>query len=776
MTQLILRLAASCPFLVLLCALPAQAVALPGGGNTPLHAAALRNDADTVDSLLAAKASADVTNDAGATPLHYAIRSARIVAALLAHGAKPDVISKAGITPLAGALHRADSFEVSRLLLAAGADVNGQHDGNVNEPTASLSIAIQGGDARTIDLLLAAGAKTDTETGFAPLSAAALVGNVDLVRRLLDLGADINRATGFAGSALGLAFYGQQPAVAALLIERGARLDMRSEMGHGTPPMVFSAYNQDGNSTTARLLLARGAALDVANDEGETALSFALKVGVDTELVRWLREHGAKEPPPARARRIPNHPVPDELAARTALARTRAQQAVALLQHNSTTFLDTGFVRQVKCISCHQQSLPAVAFGLARQRGLHLDSAALAQQLRAQLAMWGPRAESALQLSDPVPDSPVSLGFGADGLAALDYPADGITDAMSHYLLAVQQKDGHWASSDRRPPMEDGPVISTAWAARMLQLYPPRGQEQETTAALRTARTWLAAQTGSTTNDRVFQLLGCAWAGAEAALLQPFVQQLLATQREDGGFAQLPTLGSDAWATGSALVALHKAGVAVTDAAFQRGIGFLLRTQYDDGSWWVKSRTWPFQPHFDGHFPHGKDQWISAAGTAWATMALLLLLEPTADASAQLDAKALLAVPEPTPTYPASSPAPVVAAAVPGAGAAAKVDFARDIRPLLQRSCVDCHTGDKVKGDLNLGSRATMLKGGQSGDPAVVPGRSQDSHLLRYVQDRVEDLEMPPLKRRGKYPALTAAEVEMLRAWIDAGAVWEQDK
>ena len=57
--------------------------------------------------------------------------------------------------------------------------------------------------------------------------------------------------------------------------------------------------------------------------------------------------------------------------------------------------------------------------------------------------------------------------------------------------------------------------------------------------------------------------------------------------------------------------------------------GFLLGTQCDDGSWWVRCRTWPFQPRFDGHFPHRRDQWISAAGTSWVTIALLLTIEPS---------------------------------------------------------------------------------------------------------------------------------------------------
>src|SRR6266481_436951 len=51
---------------------------------------------------------------------------------------------------------------------------------------------------------------------------------------------------------------------------------------------------------------------------------------------------------------------------------------------------------------------------------------------------------------------------------------------------------------------------------------------------------------------------------------------------------------------------------------------FLLNSQLEDGSWYVQTRAAGFQPYFDNGFPHGVDQWISAAGTSWATMALTL--------------------------------------------------------------------------------------------------------------------------------------------------------
>ncbi len=61
--------------------------------------------------------------------------------------------------------------------------------------------------------------------------------------------------------------------------------------------------------------------------------------------------------------------------------------------------------------------------------------------------------------------------------------------------------------------------------------------------------------------------------------------------------------------------------------AYRKGISNLLRTQLSDGSWLVHTRSYPVQPYFESGFPHGPDQWISAAATSWATLALTLALD-----------------------------------------------------------------------------------------------------------------------------------------------------
>jgi hypothetical protein len=80
---------------------------------------------------------------------------------------------------------------------------------------------------------------------------------------------------------------------------------------------------------------------------------------------------------------------------------------------------------------------------------------------------------------------------------------------------------------------------------------------------------------------------------------------------------------------------LQTAGYAVSSADYRRGVVFLLRTQFPDGSWLVRSRTFAVQPLKESGFPHGQNHWISAAGTSWATMAIALALPAQTSSSAR---------------------------------------------------------------------------------------------------------------------------------------------
>ena len=80
---------------------------------------------------------------------------------------------------------------------------------------------------------------------------------------------------------------------------------------------------------------------------------------------------------------------------------------------------------------------------------------------------------------------------------------------------------------------------------------------------------------------------------------------------------------SDAYATGQAIVALSENGAdRASQSAIDRGLEYLRKAQAADGSWHVPSRALPLQPFFESGFPYGRDQFISAAATGWATTAL----------------------------------------------------------------------------------------------------------------------------------------------------------
>jgi hypothetical protein len=107
---------------------------------------------------------------------------------------------------------------------------------------------------------------------------------------------------------------------------------------------------------------------------------------------------------------------------------------------------------------------------------------------------------------------------------------------------------------------------------------------------------------------------------------------------------------------------------------------------------------------------------------------------------------------------------------VPPASAKKGLTFAKDVKPILETSCAKCHSGDRPKGKYRMDTLATVIKGGDSGDPAVVPGHSDKSPIVLFPSDAVEEMEMPPLEKRDKFPALTKEQVGILRAWIDQGA------
>ena len=294
------------------------------------------------------------------------------------------------------------------------------------------------------------------------------------------------------------------------------------------------------------------------------------------------------------------------------------QKALALLEKQSHNFIRIG-----GCNSCHAQDLPSAAAGLARHRGLPAPKAI--PQLSN--TMMGTTPERVMDLN--------SFGVGSIAWEIFDFGMNGAqpdeyTDAVVRYIKLMQTPEGIWRINEsRRPPMAAGDYQATALAIYSLRHFSRAVEKAESDKAIARAAAGLEKAKPSGTQDQAFHLMGLAWANASSPAIERAARALAATQRPDGGWSQLPGMGTDAYATGQALYALSASGKSGPgDSVYKKGVNYLLRTQAADGSWHVKTRSIWIQPYFESGFPYGPDQWISAAGTGWAAMALSVAAEP----------------------------------------------------------------------------------------------------------------------------------------------------
>jgi Ankyrin repeat/Prenyltransferase and squalene oxidase repeat len=381
-----------------------------------------------------------------------------------------------------------------------------------------------------------------------------------------------------------------------------------AEPGLAFTALMYAANAEIGSGERVKDLIKRGADVNAKTADGSTALDFALRSG-NAAAAEALRKAGAKEGDAPQAPVVKPKPAASIEAA--------IERSIPLLQRS-----DVAFIKKSGCVSCHNNNLTAMTIAAARKQGVRVDENIARAQLKAIAAYVESTRERYLQ-GVPIAGRADTTSYILLGMAAEGWPSDPATDAMARFLKAEQAADGKWRSFGARPPIESSDIQNTATVMRVLQTYTPKTQQADYQRAIQLGAEWIAKAQPLTTEDRAFQVLGLAWA-AKLETARQAGRILLREQRSDGGWGQSSSLPSDAYATGQALVALNEAGVlALSDAAYKRGAQFLLDTQLEDGSWYVRSRTVPFQPYFDAGFPHGPDQFISAAATNWATMALL---------------------------------------------------------------------------------------------------------------------------------------------------------
>ncbi len=580
-------------------------------GTTALMHSVIESDVKMMNLLIGHGANVNAKNALASTALMYAATNLAKARVLLDAGADVKARGKYGATPMNVAVTAFGSTPVLKLLVSKGAELEAR----------LMASAAAMGDLEAMQYLLSVGVPEGGLTG-AAISAAIAARCEACARLLVEKGAPANstRPNGTLSSSVGATLGGvlndtakrAMPELSQFLLDHGASLESRDREGFTLlMQAVLSMEPPPARDRMVEWLLSKGADPNAKNDRGDTAYQLAARVGIASTL-DLLVKAGAKEVKE-------EWPKP---AAGASSAEAAVKKVIPLIEMSG----EPGF-KSRHCVSCHSNSLPAMTVGLARKKGFAVNDEQAKKELGFAIATDEPILESNRLGASPIGGGSDTLGYTLMGMAAAGSPADALTDAHVHYMSLNQFPDGSFRNNSYRPPSEYGPFTTTALALRAIKLYPIPGRREEFEERVSRAKRWLLSAKPFSLEERSMQLNGLADAGASASERAPFVKALKSAQNQDGSWSQLPGVPADAYATGEALYALHLSGnVAINDPGYQKGVQWLLRNQLADGSWFAPTRAVPVQPHTFESFPNGWHQFVSDAGSCWATMALLFTL------------------------------------------------------------------------------------------------------------------------------------------------------
>lgn len=580
--------------------------------RTDLFIGITRHDAAMVNDALAHGADIESHNLIDVTPIQWAgfMGDRKIVDILLAHKAKLDAQSIYG-----------SAFSMA---------VNARH------PELAAYFLDKGANPNS--------GRIDSIT---PLMLASMNGYTPLVKRLLNLKCDPNKIDADGAAALTYAARGGYVETAKTLLGAGAKVDLTDS--HGRTPLMYAALN--GHAGMVDYLISKGAAVNAKDKAGSTALLLAARYNGEPAVIASLIKnkanasvrdaHGKTPYSLCQTRGFADGAAALGKAGAQANVRTVAMEAVpapkaaveksiGAIQNGMRAFYD-----HAKCSSCHHQGVGLMALGAAAKNGYKVDGKLIGDYMArlqaegkegAQMMHAAAHDKNLAKLAPGVDlgDGSIGIAYIFGGMRAVGVPPNpGFVD-VALILAGQQEADGHWGYGIDRVPMQGSYFTTTALSLQILRSYAPREEAANMEAVYAKAKSWLLTTPAPNAEDKASKLLGLKLAGASDAEIEAAAKAVQAAQRPDGGWAQLPNLRSDAYATSLAIYSLRVAGgVPAADANLQKGVQFLLRTQDEDGSWYVNKRALPANTYFDSGFPHGESQFISFGATCWAAMALM---------------------------------------------------------------------------------------------------------------------------------------------------------
>ncbi len=528
-------------------------------GQTPLMIAAAFGSLDAMKLLISSGADAKAESEAGVTALHWCTGDLAKVRLLLDQGADVNKASRLGRTPLLVAAETYGTLETVRLLLQKNADVNVADSVGFTPLIAAAYVD----NTAVAKLLIEKGAGLNAKTlagqAGTALMGAASYGNLELSRLLLAHNVDLNAISAESDgnvkngpvavgnlTALHSAIVSGSAEEVKLLLDAGAPVDPRDI--RGMTPLMVAVSTDHPNAGIVKMLLAKGADASIRSKIGESTVDWARKFN-NPAILSTLKLEAVKLDEPEHELKM--------AGAKAVTPREAVERSLPLLQRASANVFTAG-----GCVACHAQPVASMAVETARARGWRVDDA-----VGKSVAEESERARRSLSANMPALLQGRQLGGAPDSelyesmmMAATRTPSDPSTDALVHFLLAKQQPAGNWAGFGTRAPIQDGDFSHTAMAIQTLTVYGMPGRKAEIAERVGRAADWLAKHAPQSTQERMMQILGLKWAGAQAGLRETRTKELMALQRADGGWAQTPYLASDAYATGQVLYTLHETG------------------------------------------------------------------------------------------------------------------------------------------------------------------------------------------------------------------------
>ncbi len=319
----------------------------------------------------------------------------------------------------------------------------------------------------------------------------------------------------------------------------------------------------------------------------------------------------------------PNIPAAPEIPIDVAHVRESVEK--------SLPYLDKGGLEweTKKCVSCHHGPWMMWSGYEAKKRGFTVNEKSLdAVRAGSLKAYTHPKLKpTSRDVLTELSINVIYLTFGLGAAGEPDAETTKFFDRAAAHLIEQQKEDGSWKVIIKKTtpqgvtttflmaPLIDSDDVTTAWALLALSYREPAGISKEALAKSKKKGLKFLSDNppADTLQSLVVRIMLYKRLG-KADEVKDLVTQLLALQKDDGGWSQTKKLGSDAMGTGQALVALATVGVTAKDPAVTKAWGYLLKNQKSDGSWVVVSRAYE-PPEFSSYM-----------GTAWATLGMVQTL------------------------------------------------------------------------------------------------------------------------------------------------------